>query len=305
MWQVLGVEASDGAVIVARLEDEEEGRRVTNTKDDGEWKISQVSPNLALGTSGMAGDARHLAARGRIIAVEHWFKFGEHPSVKGLARGLAEHALSFSRSSLSPNDDSRYRTARPMGVAAILAGLDQDGGSVYTISPGGDMRRWHAVAIGSGADAANRELESELQRVPQTGLGVTNGLAWTLRDALRAALRVLTRLAREAERPTSLSSIRVAVVGPSSAPSVKTRVRYDAHTYNDGWSSLDTAVYHVVPNNELAALLADLAGEGDDMVSLKAYTATSAELPSRDEADDSSRNIEDASDNGDGSSFRR
>lgn len=289
-------------MIVARLEDDEDGRHVTNTKDDGQWKISQLSPNLALGTAGMVGDARHLASRGRVIAVEHWFKFGEHPSVKGLARGLAEHALSFSRSSLSPNDDSRYRTARPMGVAAILAGLDQDGGSVYTISPGGDMRRWRAVAIGSGADAANRELEIELRRVAQTGVCAKNRLTWTLRDALCAALRVLTRLASEVGRPTSLSSIRVAVVGPSVTSTATTRVRYDAHTYDDGWSSLDTALYHVVPDNELAALLGDLADEGDNFISVKAGSTASAAVPTREETGHASRDADETSNNNDGSS---
>lgn len=250
MWQVVGVEAVDGAVIVANIE---EGP-VTNTKDDGDVKISQVAPNLALGIAGLGGDGRHLATRGRVVAVEHWFKFGEHPSAKRMARGLAEHALSFSRSSLT-SDDERYRTARPMGLEAVVAGLDGGGGAVYSISPGGNPRRWRAVAVGAGAEQAEVELEAELRRAAPPDLSPASRLPWTLDEARDAAVRVVRRVARDSGQPTD--ELRVVLVGRRDIQEPTTN--FDSHSYDDGWSCLGAPLYQDLDPDEVRALVSRLA----------------------------------------------
>ncbi|KAJ8602234.1 hypothetical protein CTAYLR_003682 [Chrysophaeum taylorii] len=239
---VVAVEAADGALVAAKIEDE---GPVTNLRDDRDLKISEIAPNLALGTAGMAGDARHLASRGRFVAVEHWFKFGECPPARRVARGLAEHALSFSGSPLAA-EEPRYRTARPMGVSALLAGVDRDGAAVYSISPGGDTRRWRAAAVGNQASAAEQALEDELRHCGTS--------TWTLDDAQRAVVRVMQRVAVQAAQPAlSSDSLRIMLVRqpPPRTPSQT----YDADTYDDGWFSPRAASCYALTKDEIDELL--------------------------------------------------
>lgn len=248
---VIGVEAPEGAVIVACVDDKN-SVMAGNTIDDAESKINKLSPNFALGIAGMGGDGRHLSSAGRVIAVEHWFKYGERPSGKRMARGLSQHALSFSRSSLTKSDE-RYRTARPMGVQAVLAGVDRDGGVVYYVSPGGDARRWRAVAIGNGAKRAQEELESELKGFspPSTP---KDRIQWTLADAVSVAVRVAARVLAEIGLTPSSDKLRIVVLEEEDESENDRQQEdevYDSYTFDDGWSSLGKPIYRLLSKDQV------------------------------------------------------
>lgn len=257
---VVAVEASDGAVIAAVIED---AGAATNVKDDRDVKICKLAPNLALGTAGMMGDARHMASCGRLAAVEHWFRYGERPNALGVARALADHALAFSGTSLN-SDETTYRTARPVGLAALVAGVDRDGASaVYAVSPGGDFRRWRAAAIGRGSRAAEALLEDEITHDPLT-----------LDRALRVVVKILRNDAKDDGRPPpSPASLRFVVVRRPATTTVSSTA-FASDTFDDGWATPDAPAYHVLASDDVAALLSDV--DDDDAAD---------QSPSNDEGD--------------------
>ena len=54
---------------------------------------------------------------------------------------------------------TQYSGVRPYGVALIIAGVDQKGGSIYVTDPSGTYVSYAAVAIGAGSEEVTDFLE--------------------------------------------------------------------------------------------------------------------------------------------------
>jgi len=68
--------------------------------------------------------------------------YDEPVEVETVAKHLADQCHQF----------TQYSGVRPYGVALIIAGVDQKGGSVYVTDPSGTYVSYAAVAIGASSD---------------------------------------------------------------------------------------------------------------------------------------------------------
>jgi proteasome beta subunit len=109
-------------------------------------KIFQISDRVAMTTAGSVGDAQFLA---RIIKVEanlYEVKREKRPSVRALA-------------TMTSNLLNSYRYF-PYLVQLLIGGVDEGGGSVFSIDPiGGAIEEKDIVATGSGSLTAYGVLE--------------------------------------------------------------------------------------------------------------------------------------------------
>ncbi|KAJ1450633.1 nucleophile aminohydrolase [Pelagophyceae sp. CCMP2097] len=265
---VVGVAAAGGCVLAAVLDD-------ADAADDG--KLARVAPHLGLGTAGLVGDARHLARRARAAAVDHWLDFGERVDARHLADAVADFAAQASGCAL---DAPAYATARPLGVAALLGGVDDDGAAaLFSINAAGVVKRCRAAAVGSGADAALDCLRSELAALtaapPASEQGDDHGdgpaPTWTVDEAVRMVARVIL-----AHDDREAAAAAAATAGPSAkakprrplAPRVLFAIVDAApHTaapdaaqlqpYDDGWASSQpgAARYRALPQHHVQELI--------------------------------------------------
>ena len=152
-------------------------------------KILPLSPSLGCSAAGIPPDSRALVDRGRRIIQEHWFVYGEAPSVEFVAAEMGTAALSFSNHPRQgDSEEPAVRIARPFGVSLLLAGVDgafysaagddasfskklagsaassgdeateELPGSLFYLEPTGAYSRWRGKAIGRGAGAAEAEI---------------------------------------------------------------------------------------------------------------------------------------------------
>ena len=75
--------------------------------------------------------------------------YDEPIEVETVAKHLADQSHQF----------TQYSGVRPYGVALIIAGIDQKGGSIYVTDPSGTYVSYAAVSIGENSDAVTEFLE--------------------------------------------------------------------------------------------------------------------------------------------------
>jgi len=262
---VIGLEACDGGVIVASVPSE----YTWSPTDDGEFKLASVAPNVLVATAGVAADARHAVGKCRVASVEHWLFYGERPSARVVARALAKHAATYSRSPLSEEEDDsdEYATVRPPGLACLVAGVDDQGqGALYSVNAAGLTTRFRAAAIGNGADRATSHLATLVQDyLPSKKFNH----CWDLdkASAIDIALQVLERhiedieqLDSEDDSPTKDENstplrICIGLLGmpdsiSSSLSITDKEKKFSSATFDDGWWS---------PNSPQASILSQTA----------------------------------------------
>lgn len=92
--------------------------------------------------------------------IRHIFKLSnlDHSTSSLHLLSLSLQALS-DRLSLYISAYTLYSSVRPFGASTILAGIDQDGPSIYMIEPSGVYWGYHGTAIGKGRQLARTEIE--------------------------------------------------------------------------------------------------------------------------------------------------
>ncbi len=132
----IGIKCKDGVIIAV-----EENPRALQVADITQ-KIFQVDQHIGVAAAGYIPDARVQVDNARFFSQSTKMTYDEPAEVETVAKHLADQCHQF----------TQYSGVRPYGVALIIAGVDQKGGSVYVTDPSGTYMSYAAIAIGAGSD---------------------------------------------------------------------------------------------------------------------------------------------------------
>lgn len=140
----IGIKCSDGVVFAV------EKVIVSQLLAPGKNKLIQtVDKHVGVVYSGLIPDGKRLASRARDEADSFRTNFKDQIPVPGLMSRLGE----FVRMHTCAN------SVRPMGVAAIIGGMDANGPHLYMVEPSGVYWGYRGAATGKGRQSAKSELE--------------------------------------------------------------------------------------------------------------------------------------------------
>jgi len=106
----------------------------------------------------MIADARSQVQRARHEAAQFKYKFGYEVPVQYLAKRLADFAQVY----------TQHAAMRPLGVACILAGIDDEvGPQLYKCDPAGSYVGYKATCAGEKEQEATNFLEKKFKSDPQ------------------------------------------------------------------------------------------------------------------------------------------
>ncbi len=148
----IGIICSDGVIIAV-----EENPRALQVADVTQ-KIFQVDYHIGVAAAGYIPDARVQVDNARFFSQSSKLTYDEPVEVETVAKHLADQCHQF----------TQYSGVRPYGVALIIAGVDQKGGSIYVTDPSGTYVSYAAVAIGAGSEEVTDFLEKNYK--PELGL---------------------------------------------------------------------------------------------------------------------------------------
>ena len=144
----IGVRGTDGVVMAV------EERPQSLQTGEVTQKIFQVDGHIGVAAAGYIPDARVQVDNARSFSAGNRLYYDESVEVETVAKYLADQCHQF----------TQYSGVRPYGVALIIAGVDQKGGSLYVTDPSGTFVPFTAVAIGSGSEEATAFLEKNYSK---------------------------------------------------------------------------------------------------------------------------------------------
>ncbi len=115
----------------------------------GSEKIFKIDDHIGVAIAGLTADARVLIDRARVQAQINLLNYDDKISVKDSTLNICEYKQVFTQNA----------GVRPFGVSFLIAGIDDNGPSLYLTDPSGAMWSYYAFAIGSGATEARAYLE--------------------------------------------------------------------------------------------------------------------------------------------------
>jgi proteasome alpha subunit len=113
-------------------------------------KLFKIDDHIGVVAAGYIPDARAQVDHARFFAQSNRLIYDEPVDVEAVARNIADMAQQF----------TQFAGARPYAVALILAGIDENGSSVFQTDPSGTYIPYDAVAIGNRSDEVNEFLEN-------------------------------------------------------------------------------------------------------------------------------------------------
>jgi proteasome alpha subunit len=153
----LGIKCKDGVIMAV-----EEIPRALQVADVTQ-KIFQVDQHIGVAAAGYIPDARVQVDNARFFSQSTKMTYDEPAEVETVAKHLADQCHQF----------TQYSGVRPYGVALIIAGVDQKGGSIYVTDPSGTYVSYAAVAIGAGSE----EVTDFLEKNYNTDIGLEEAAA--------------------------------------------------------------------------------------------------------------------------------
>jgi len=146
-------------------------------------KIFEIDKHGGAVYSGLQADGRTLVDYARGQSQNYWFTYDEPMPIKSITRSVADYMMSFAGTGDDDDDnDEDNKMSRPFGVAILLAGVDENGPSLYVIDPSGTIVRYLAVAVGAGGESATSVLQDRYAK------------SMTLREAEDLALDILRQV---------------------------------------------------------------------------------------------------------------
>ena len=139
----VGIKGIDGLVLAV----EEKPRKLQI--EEIPQKIFRVDDHIGVAAAGYIPDARNQVDDARFFSQSNRMIYDEPVEVETVAKHIADQCLTF----------TQYAGVRPYGVALIIAGVDQQGCSLYLTDPSGAFNSYDAVAIGSGSEQVTEFLE--------------------------------------------------------------------------------------------------------------------------------------------------
>ena len=144
----VGIKTKNGIVIA--VEEKPRKLQISETAQ----KIFQVDDHIGVAAAGYIPDARSQVDNARFFSQSNKLIYAEAVDVETVAKHLADQCQQF----------TQYAGVRPMGVALILGGIDNDNNSqLFLTDPSGTYISYDAVAIGAGSDEVTSFLEKSFK----------------------------------------------------------------------------------------------------------------------------------------------
>ena len=145
----IGLRCSDGVVLAVE--------RMLHSRllvKGANRRIQSLDEHIGMASAGLLADAKNLGNRGRDEAYNYRDTYDSPATVQILSDRLAGYVQAH----------TCYGSARPFGIASILAGVDKTGPRLYCIEPSGVHYGYRACATGKGKALAKTELEKVLAK---------------------------------------------------------------------------------------------------------------------------------------------
>ena len=139
----LGIKTKYGIIFAA----DEKPRKFQVVEES--QKLFKVDQHIGIAAAGYIPDARGQVTDARFFSQSSKMVYDESVSVETVAKHIADQCQHY----------TQYAGARPIGVALIIGGVDENGTSLFLTDPSGTYIPYNAVAIGAGSDTATEFLK--------------------------------------------------------------------------------------------------------------------------------------------------
>jgi len=112
-------------------------------------KLFKVDQHIGIAAAGYIPDARSQVNDARFFSQSSKIVYDEPVSVEIVTKHIADQCQQY----------TQYAGARPVGVALIIGGVDQNGNSLFLTDPSGTYIPYNAVAIGADSDRVTEFLK--------------------------------------------------------------------------------------------------------------------------------------------------
>lgn len=139
----LGIKTKYGIIFAA-----DERPRKLQVVDEPQ-KLFKIDQHIGIAAAGYIPDARSQVDDARFFSQSSKIVYDESVSVETVTKHIADQCQQY----------TQYAGARPIGVALIIGGVDQNGNSLFLTDPSGTYIPYNAVAIGADSDRVTEFLK--------------------------------------------------------------------------------------------------------------------------------------------------
>ncbi len=139
----LGIKTNDGIVFAA----DERVRKLQIVEEP--QKLFKIAQHIGVAAAGYIPDARNQVDDARFFSQSSNLVYDEIVNIETVVKHIADKCQQY----------TQYAGARPMGVALIMGGVDENGVSLFLTDPSGTYVAYNAIAIGANSEKVNEFLE--------------------------------------------------------------------------------------------------------------------------------------------------
>jgi len=139
----LGIKTKYGIIFAA-----DERPRKLQIVDEPQ-KLFKIDQHIGIAAAGYIPDARSQVDDARFFSQSSKIVYDESVSVETVTKHIADQCQQY----------TQYAGARPIGVALIIGGIDENGNSLFLTDPSGTYIPYNAVAIGADSDRVTEFLK--------------------------------------------------------------------------------------------------------------------------------------------------
>jgi len=139
----LGIKSKDGIIFAA----DERPRKLQVVEES--QKLFKIDQHIGIAAAGYIPDARSQVDNARFFSQSSKLVYDESVSIETVTKHIADQCQQY----------TQYAGARPIGVALIIGGIDENGNSLFLTDPSGTYIPYNAVAIGADSDKVTEFLK--------------------------------------------------------------------------------------------------------------------------------------------------
>jgi len=141
----LGIKTEYGIIFAA----DERPRKLQIVEEP--QKLFKIDQHIGIAAAGYIPDARSQVDDARFFSQSSKIVYDESVGVETVTKHIADQCQQY----------TQYAGARPIGVALIIGGIDENGNSLFLTDPSGTYVPYNAVAIGANSDKVTEFLTKE------------------------------------------------------------------------------------------------------------------------------------------------
>ena len=141
----LGIKTNYGIIFAA----DERARKLQIVEEP--QKLFKIAQHIGVAAAGYIPDARNQVDDARFFSQSSNLVYDEVVDIETVVKHIADRCQQY----------TQYAGARPIGVALIIGGIDENGNSLFLTDPSGTYVPYNAVAIGANSDKVTEFLTKE------------------------------------------------------------------------------------------------------------------------------------------------